>query len=164
MMDPIDLTSPSYTPVRLLNEAAFALRARNLQALALRLECDLAQLHRIRYRKTPVTANLLVAIMDRTGWHLQYVRALAGIPFDGELMAPQTIEEARAASAAMRQADSAAEAARPRHRPMHVKIEHAGLALTIRGWAEHLGVPEQRLWSRKRKGWSVQEIIEGRRP
>jgi hypothetical protein len=162
MLDPIDLTDPSYTPARLLNESAFALRAESLLALARRIEFDPARLHRIRYRKAPVNANLLIAIMDRTGWHVQYVRALAGIPFNGPLVALQTAEEAQVAAAAAKAADAATEAAKPRKRPINVKIEHAGLALTIRGWAEHLGVSERMLWGRKQSGWPVRDIIEGR--
>lgn len=81
--DPFDLTDPSYTPVKLLNETAHLLRAKNDATLALMLECDHALLTRVRKRKYVVTPYLMVQIMDRTGWHIQDVRRLAGMPYDG---------------------------------------------------------------------------------
>jgi hypothetical protein len=81
--DPIDLASPSYTPNRLLNHAAELLGARNDARLALILEVDCAYISRIRSRKEGIGPGLMVRIMDRTGWHIQHLRELAGMPFDG---------------------------------------------------------------------------------
>lgn len=82
-MDRIDLTASSYTPNRLLNKAMECLGVDNAHQLAHLLECDPAVLTRISQRKQSVTSGLMVQIMDRTGWHIQHVRALAGMPFDG---------------------------------------------------------------------------------
>lgn len=81
--DEIDLQSPSYTPVRLLNEAAALLHAKNDAQLAHILECHHALLTRVRHRRQVVTPFIMVQIMDRTGWHIQDVRKLAGMPYDG---------------------------------------------------------------------------------
>lgn len=81
--DPIDLQSPSYTPVRLLNETAYLLHCKNDRVLAMTLEVNQAVITRIRKRQAPITAGLMVQIMDRTGWHIQHVRELAGMPYDG---------------------------------------------------------------------------------
>lgn len=83
MRDEIDLSAPSYTPNLLLDRAAEMLGCKNDHRLALVLECDSALICRIRARTAPITAYLMVQIMDRTGWHVQDVRRLAGIPYDG---------------------------------------------------------------------------------
>lgn len=81
--DPIDLASPDYTPVRLINETAALLRAKSDFHLARILEMDCGQLSRIRNRKAPVSDRFMIDIADRTGWHIEHIRQLAGIPFDG---------------------------------------------------------------------------------
>lgn len=82
-IEEIDLKSPIYTPNRLFDKAAELLQVKNDATLALVLECDQALLCRIRRRKSPLSAWLMIQIMDRTGWHIKYVRELAGIPYDG---------------------------------------------------------------------------------
>jgi hypothetical protein len=77
------LDSDTYTPVRLLNEAAFALQANSMYQLARVLEMDNGQLSRVRNRKEAVSDRLMVQIMDRTGWHIQKLREIAGMPYDG---------------------------------------------------------------------------------
>ena len=79
----IDLNSPLYTPNKLLNETMQLLGCKTDARLALILECDQAVISRVRSRKDPIRAWLMVQIMDRTGWHIQEVRQMAGIPFDG---------------------------------------------------------------------------------
>lgn len=77
------LNCPDYTPVRLLDAAARALGARNDLQLARALEMDNGMVCRIRHRKQIVTDRLMIDIMDRTGWTIDVVRKLAGMPFDG---------------------------------------------------------------------------------
>jgi hypothetical protein len=93
MRAPIDLASPGYTPGRLLDEAAFVLRAPNRAALALALEVDPALVSRVGRRKSPLTEHVMVQIMDRTAWSIQYVRELAGMPYEGDVYParPRTI-------------------------------------------------------------------------
>jgi hypothetical protein len=81
--DPIDLKSPSYTPAKLLHTTAAMLHCKNDSRLALALEVDKALITRVRRRQQVISPGLMVRIMDRTGWHIQEVRRLAGIPFDG---------------------------------------------------------------------------------
>jgi hypothetical protein len=83
MMDDIDLTSPTYTPNRLLNKVMECLDVENASQLAHLLECDPAIITRVSHRQRPISPGLMVQIMDRTGWHIQTVRELAGMPFDG---------------------------------------------------------------------------------
>ena len=75
------LLEPSYTPHMLINYAAAFLGAKSDGDLAKILPYDEGSLHRVRHRKVLVSANFMVAIMDRTGWSLAYVRELAGLPF-----------------------------------------------------------------------------------
>lgn len=86
MRDEFDLSSPSYTPSKLINETAWQLGCRNYHSLGFALEIDPAQLCRIRKRREVVSSRMMVAIADRTGWSIQYIRALAGMPFDGVAM------------------------------------------------------------------------------
>lgn len=79
----IDLTSPTYTPNRLLNKAAEFFGVETDAELSRALEFHQAILTRIRKRKAPVNEFLMVRIMDRTNWPIKQVRELAGIPFDG---------------------------------------------------------------------------------
>lgn len=88
--DPIDLQSPNYTPVRVLNETAFVLRVNNDSQLARRLELHQAVLTRIKKRSHPITETVFVRIMDRTGWGIKYTRELAGIPYEGIVYPPRT--------------------------------------------------------------------------
>lgn len=81
--DEIDLQSPDYTPVRLILATAKFLHAKNDAALARFLEIEHAQLSRIRHRKERVTFRLMVSIADCTGWSIQEIRELAGMPYDG---------------------------------------------------------------------------------
>jgi hypothetical protein len=85
--DPIDLHAPSYTPGRLLNHTAAHLRCPCDAQLAHALELNNAILTRVRKRQNPVSDTLIVRIMDRTGWSIQYVRELMGVPFEG-IVAP----------------------------------------------------------------------------
>lgn len=81
--DRINLQSPSYTPGKLLNAAAFLLGVTSDRALSRELECNEALICRVRNRKQVVSHYLMCQIMDRTGWHIREVRELAGMPFDG---------------------------------------------------------------------------------
>lgn len=86
---PFNLASATYTPGRLLDEVAFVLRADSGAALALLLEVDPAQISRTLNRKAPASDALLVRIMDRTGWRLEYLRELMGVPYDGIVYPPR---------------------------------------------------------------------------
>lgn len=81
--DKADLKSPTYTPNRLLNKAAEFFGVETDAELARVLEFHQAILTRTRNRKAPVNSFLMVRIMDRTNWTIQYVRELAGMPYDG---------------------------------------------------------------------------------
>lgn len=83
MREPINLQDPNYTPVKLLNEAAWYLNCPHDSALARILEVNRALLSRIRHRQTPISAHILIQIADRTEWSVKHLRALAGVPFDG---------------------------------------------------------------------------------
>lgn len=87
--EPFDLTDPSYTPVKLLDEAKWVLRARNRSQLARVLEIDEAIICRVWNLKVPISDHLMVQIADRTGWSIQYVRQLAGTPYDGAVFPPR---------------------------------------------------------------------------
>jgi hypothetical protein len=80
---PEDLSDPSYTPNRLLDRTAEMLHIETDARLALVLECDASLICHIRARRYAISAWLMVQIMDRTGWHITYVRELAGLPYDG---------------------------------------------------------------------------------
>lgn len=87
--DPIDLHAASYTPEKLIDEVAFVMRAANQNQVARNLELDPALICRIVKRKYPLTALVMVRIMDRTGWGIAYVRQLAGLPYDGMVYPPR---------------------------------------------------------------------------
>lgn len=86
MRDDFDLKSTSYTPSRLINETAWQLGCRNYHSLAFALEMDPAQLCRVRKRTEIVSNKMMIAIADRTGWSIHYIRSLAGMPFEGLAM------------------------------------------------------------------------------
>lgn len=79
----IDLTDPKYTPVKLINEAARELGAGSDYQLARALEVTQSMLSRFRNRKVGISDRFMVDVADRTGWSIEYIRGLAGIPFDG---------------------------------------------------------------------------------
>lgn len=79
----IDLQSPSYTPLRLMSKTAELLGAYNWAALARILEVHPAVITRANKRQELISANIFVQIMDRTGWSIQRVRDLAGMPYEG---------------------------------------------------------------------------------
>lgn len=83
MRDDFDMTSPTYTPHKLLTAAMIALKARSAHDLARKLEVDAAVMTRVRKRQVRISERLMVGIMDRTGWTIKHVRELAGMPFDG---------------------------------------------------------------------------------
>jgi hypothetical protein len=87
--DPILLTDPSYTPQRLLDEVMWIVRAANRNQMAQLLELDKGLVSRIWHRQAPLTAGILLRIMDCTGWGAQYVRQLAGMPYEGPVFAPR---------------------------------------------------------------------------
>jgi hypothetical protein len=87
--DPIDLQSPSYTPERLLGEVMFVARAKNRNKLAHALEVDPGLISRIWNKLAPVSDYVFMQIADRTGWSVQYMRELAGIPYDGAVYPPR---------------------------------------------------------------------------
>jgi hypothetical protein len=87
--EPIDLAALSYTPEKLLDEVAFVMQAPNRNQVARNLDLDPALLCRIVKRQAPLTALVMVRIMDRTGWGIRYVRELAGIPYDGIVYPPR---------------------------------------------------------------------------
>lgn len=79
------LAYPKYTPVKLINEAAFHLGAQTDWELARMLNFDGAQLWRVRHKKDVISDTLLICFMDATGWDLKKVRELAGLPSPAEL-------------------------------------------------------------------------------
>ena len=44
-----------------------------------------------------------------------------------------------------------------------IKITYNNKTKTLKEWAEYLGVPKLRLNNRRNKGWTDEEIIEGKR-
>lgn len=76
-----DIRAPSYTPNRLLNVVAERLNVKHDRALSLALDYSHPQLSRIRHRKNPVSALLLVQILDRTDLTMKELRRLMGVPF-----------------------------------------------------------------------------------
>lgn len=92
----INLKDPTYTPVRLLNETGFLLGCLNDAALALALDVNISQLSRIRHRKEPLSFRVIVLIADCTGWSVQHIRTLAGLPFDGPVALVVAVQSVRA--------------------------------------------------------------------
>ena len=78
-----NLNSPEYTPVRLINEVAFKLKAQTDNQLSIMLQMDTGQMSRIRHRKEMVSHRMIVNILDRTDWTIKHVRELMGVPFQG---------------------------------------------------------------------------------
>jgi hypothetical protein len=89
MRNSVDLSDPSYTPGKLLDEFGFVARAENACQIARALEVDPAVISRILSLQAPVSDGLMVRIMDRTGWSIQYVRQLMGVPFDEDPYPPR---------------------------------------------------------------------------
>jgi hypothetical protein len=87
--DKIDLQSPTYTPRRLLNEVMWVVHADNRNQMACLLELDNGLVSRIWNRQAPLSSHVLMRIMDCLGWGAQYVRELAGMPFDGTVYPPR---------------------------------------------------------------------------
>jgi len=82
-----DLQARTYTPNRLFEKVAECLGAGTDAELARVLNCAQAQLSRMRKRKDPISAAMMVKVMDRTDWTVKQVRALAGMPVED--IAPQ---------------------------------------------------------------------------
>jgi hypothetical protein len=87
--EPIDLSSPAYTPRKLLEEVMWVLHAPRCAQLAPALDLDTGLISRIWNRKAPLTYGVFVQIMDRTGWGIAYVRQLAGMPYTGDTYPPR---------------------------------------------------------------------------
>lgn len=75
----IDLSSPDYTPAKLINMVGVAIDAKSDNHLCYLLGFDGGALSRIRNRKIPVPDSLFVIIMDATGWPIEKLRELAGM-------------------------------------------------------------------------------------
>lgn len=80
----LDLNSPDYTPVKLINETAFKLGAKTDHQLCIKLSMDSGQMSRLRHRQEMLTHRMIIQILDRVpDWTIGHVRALAGVPFKG---------------------------------------------------------------------------------
>ena len=80
-MRDLDLNDVNYQPERLLRRAAIASGASSISDFAVKLGFTPANLSRTINRRQGLSGDLIVAIMDATGWPLSKVRELAGIPF-----------------------------------------------------------------------------------
>jgi hypothetical protein len=80
----IDVSDPSYKPGRLLDATSQILGCENDAQLARALGISGPQVWRIRNLENAITDRVMVAIMDRTGWHVTKVRDLMGVPFDND--------------------------------------------------------------------------------
>lgn len=85
-MDYPILNDPNYMPHRLINDVGFFLKVNSMQAIARELSFDAGQLSRVRAKKEVISERLLIRILDKTGWTLQYVRERAGLPAGHNLL------------------------------------------------------------------------------
>lgn len=74
-----DLNDPSYNPRKLLRAAAVEMGATSVSNMAEQLGFAPANMTRVIKRKQRLSGDLIVAIMDATGWSLPKVRELAGL-------------------------------------------------------------------------------------
>ncbi|MFC7515078.1 hypothetical protein ACFQUU_08690 [Herbaspirillum sp. GCM10030257] len=74
------LSSPTYAPDNLLDGLIERLNLKNDAALSRTLEVAPPVLSKIRHRRLPIGASLLVRMHDMTGLQLNELRTLAGIP------------------------------------------------------------------------------------
>lgn len=70
--------NPHYDPERLLDTLQHLLGARNDRQLATRLGTEPAQICKIRKRRVPVAAALLISMHEETDLSLRQLRALMG--------------------------------------------------------------------------------------
>lgn len=70
--------NPHYDPARMLDSLHDLLNVKNDRQLAARLGVEAAQICKIRKRRTPVSAALLISMHEETGLGLRQLRALMG--------------------------------------------------------------------------------------
>lgn len=73
------LTDPSYTPNRLLDAVLLRLRLKNDAALSRTLGVGRPVLSKVRHRRVPVAASLMIQIHDATHLSINEIRLLMGV-------------------------------------------------------------------------------------
>lgn len=73
------LSNPSYDPNRLLDNVIRKLSLKNDAALSRTLGVGAAVLSKVRHRRLPVAAGLIIQIHDATQMSIDEIRALMGI-------------------------------------------------------------------------------------
>ncbi|RJF99034.1 hypothetical protein [Noviherbaspirillum saxi] len=74
------LSIPTYDPNNLLDDLIEKLNLKNDAALSRALEIAPPVISKIRHRRLPIGASLLVRMHDMTGLQLNELRKMAGIP------------------------------------------------------------------------------------
>lgn len=80
LRESFDVNDVKYTPHRMLNVLQEALGVRSDYALAHKLSVGEDVISRIRNRKIRLTPFMMVRILDITGWSIEYLREVAGLP------------------------------------------------------------------------------------
>jgi hypothetical protein len=73
------LSDPNYDPNRLLNEVLSKLRLKNDAALSRALGIAPPVLSKVRHRRLPVAAGLIIQIHDATMLSIDEIRGLMGV-------------------------------------------------------------------------------------
>lgn len=71
-------TTTTYNPSRLLDIVIDKLQLKNDAALARTLEVPAPMISKIRHRRLPIGAALLIAMHEETGWSIRELRDLMG--------------------------------------------------------------------------------------
>lgn len=76
---PSMLSNPNYNPNRLLDEVRSNLRLKNGAALSRVLGVSPPMLSKVRHRRLPVAASLIIQIHDATTLSIDEIRRLMGV-------------------------------------------------------------------------------------
>lgn len=71
--------SDAITISRLLNALLIHFNLDSDYKLSFLLGFSISILSRVRHRRTALSANMILAIYDKTGWSIEHIRELAGI-------------------------------------------------------------------------------------
>lgn len=75
-----DLDSPSYMPTRFMAKVEEKLGTKCDVELARTLQVTYTTIGQVRRRKIPISPTLMVRVHDLTGWSIDEIRNMAGIP------------------------------------------------------------------------------------
>ena len=73
------LGNPKYTPEKLLDAVQTHLNFKNYSQMATQLGINYATVYKIRSKDLPITANVMLRIIEATGWTTSHIRQLAGL-------------------------------------------------------------------------------------